>query len=295
LKRVVVIGATGQLGSDLVETFGPEQVTAFGHETLEITDDAAMRAALPPLKPAIVVNATAFHNVPRCETEEATAYAVNAIAPRRLARLCTELGARLVHVSTDYVFDGTKRAPYVESDRPNPLNVYAASKLAGEHGVLASGGDHQVVRSSGLYGMRPCRAKGGNFIDTMFRLVREQDVVRVVQDEVLTPTFTADLAAQIRALAEEGPPGLYHATAHGSCSWYEFAAVIFAVAGFSTPLEPTTVAAYAAPVRRPFYSVLDNAALRDVGLDRMRPWQVALEDYLARRAHASKASTARPS
>jgi dTDP-4-dehydrorhamnose reductase len=264
-------------------------VAGLGHEQLEITDASAVRAALAARRPAIVVNATAFHNVPRCETEEATAYAVNAIAPRRVAQICGEFGARLVHVSTDYVFDGTKGAPYVENDRPNPLNVYAASKLAGEYGVLGLGGDHQVVRSSGLYGLRPCRAKGGNFIDTMFRLVREQDVVRVVQDEVLTPTFTADLAAQIRALAEEGPPGLFHATAHGSCSWYEFAAVIFAVAGFSTPLEPTTITAYAAPVRRPFYSVLDNAALRDAGLDRMRPWQVALEDYLARRAALQRA------
>jgi dTDP-4-dehydrorhamnose reductase len=266
--------------------FGPEPVAALGHDALEITDEHAVRAALERLRPAIVVNATAFHNVPRCETEEVTAYAVNAIAPRRVARLCSELGARFVQVSTDYVFDGTKRAPYVETDRPNPLNVYAASKLAGEHGVLGVGGDHQVVRSSGLYGLRPCRAKGGNFIDAMFRLVREQDVVRVVHDEVLTPTFTADLAAQIRVLAEEGPPGLYHATAQGSCSWFEFASAIFAVAGFTTPLEPTTVAAYASPVRRPFYSVLDNAALRDAGLDRMRPWRTALEDYLERRAKA---------
>jgi len=263
-------------------------VAALGHEQLEITDEAAVRAALDTLRPAIVVNATAFHNVPRCETEEATAYAVNAIAPRRVARLCTERGARFVQVSTDYVFDGIKKAPYVESDLPNPLNVYAASKLAGEHGVLAAGGDHQVVRSSGLYGLRPCRAKGGNFIDAMFRLVREQDVVRVVADEVLTPTFTADLAAQIRVLADEGPPGLFHATAHGSCSWYEFATAIFALAGFTTPLEPTTVTAYASPVRRPFYSVLDNAALRATNLDRMRPWRVALEDYLERRARAAK-------
>lgn len=265
-------------------------MAGLGHEQLEITDASAVRAALEALRPAIVVNATAFHNVPRCETEEATAYAVNAIAPRRMAQICGELGARLVHVSTDYVFDGTKGAPYVETDRPNPLNVYAASKLAGEYGVLGLGGDHQVVRSSGLFGLRPCRAKGGNFIDAMFRLVREQDVVRVVHDEVLTPTFTADLAAQIRVLAEEGPPGLFHATAHGSCSWYEFATAIFAIAGFTTPLEPTTVAAYASPVRRPFYSVLDNAALRAAGLDRMRPWRTALADYLERRAKASRDS-----
>jgi dTDP-4-dehydrorhamnose reductase len=188
-----------------------------------------------------------------------------------------------VHVSTDYVFDGAKRAPYVEGDRPNPLNVYGVSKLAGEYAVLNAGGEHQVVRSSGLYGVRPCRAKGGNFIDTMFRLAAERDEVRVVNDEVLTPTFTADLAGQIRTLALEGPPGLYHATNQGSCSWFEFAQAIFELGRLRTPLRPTSVAEFGAPVRRPFYSVLDNAALRAAGLDRMRPWREALADYMRQR------------
>jgi dTDP-4-dehydrorhamnose reductase len=233
------------------------------------------------------VNGAAFHNVPRCETEESTAFAVNAAGPRALAQACTALGARLVHVSTDYVFDGAKQAPYVETDRPNPLNVYGVTKLAGEYLVLNEGGNHQVVRSSGLYGVRPCRAKGGNFIDTMFRLARERPEVRVVNDEVLTPTFTADLAAQIRVLALEGPPGLYHATNQGSCSWYEFARAIFELARLETPLLPTTVKEFQSPVQRPFYSVLDNAGLRTAGLDRMRAWRPALEDYMRRRLAAS--------
>lgn len=285
-----MIGASGQLGHDVVEQFAGHDVVGLTHEQIELTDAAAVRPTLEALRPRIVVNAAAFHNVPRCESEEAMAFAVNAVAPRHLARACSALGARLVHVSTDYVFDGTKGAPYVESDRPNPLNVYAISKLAGEHAVLADGGDHQVVRSSGLYGMRPCRAKGGNFIDTMFRLARERPEVRVVSDEILTPTCTADLAAQIRLLALEGPPGLFHATGQESCSWYEFARVIFDVGGLSTPLEPTTVSAFPSPVRRPTYSVLDNAALRAAGLDRMRHWRAALEDYLARRMSASNDS-----
>ena len=195
----------------------------------------------------------------------------------------------MVHVSTDYVFDGVKRAPYVETDPPNPLNVYAMSKLAGEYAVLNAAGPHQVVRSSGLYGIRPCRAKGGNFIDTMFKLARERDEVRVVDDEVLTPTFTADLAAQIRILALEGPPGLYHATNHGSCSWYEFARLIFDLGNLRTPLSKTTVKEFAAPVRRPFYSVLDNAALAAAGLDRMRPWRDALTAYMRHRLGEGRA------
>ena len=284
LSRVVVLGSTGQLGSDLVEAFAREDVRGLAHEDLEIGDAKAVRDALGRLRPDVVVNTAAFHNVPRCETEPERAFALNAIAPGRLARVCRELGAHLVHVSTDYVFDGAKRAPYVETDRPNPLNVYAVSKLAGEYAVLNHGGNHQVVRSSGLYGLRPCRAKGGNFIDTMFKAARERDEVQVVDDEVLTPTFTADLAAQIRLLALEGPPGLYHATNQGSCSWYEFARMIFDLAALRTPLRPTSVKEFASPVRRPVYSVLENAALQAIGLDRMRPWREALADYLGQRA-----------
>ena len=284
LITVVVIGATGQLGSDLVEAFAAERVHGLGHEDLDIGDAAATRRVLEGLRPAVVVNTAAFHNVPRCETEPDQAYALNAVAPHRLARICTELDARLVHVSTDYVFDGSKQAPYVESDRPSPLNVYGVSKLAGEYEVLNGGSRHQVVRSSGLYGVRPCRAKGGNFIDTMYRVAAQQPEVKVVQDEVLTPTFTADLAAQIRTLALDGPPGLYHATNQGSCSWYEFARAIFDLGGLTTPLHATSVMDFAAPVRRPFYSVLENAGLAAAGLDRMRPWREALADYMARRA-----------
>jgi len=283
LRRVAIIGSTGQLGSDLVEAFRAEEVTGLTHEDLDIRDHAAVRAMLERLRPTVVVNAAAFHNVPRCETAEEDAFAVNATAAGRLARTCTAMAARLVHVSTDYVFDGAKRAPYVETDPPNPLNIYGISKLAGEYAVLNAGGDHQIVRSSGLYGIRPCRAKGGNFIDTMFRLAAEREEVRVVDDEVLTPTFTANLAEQIRTLAFEGPPGLYHATNQGSCSWFEFAEAIFELGRLRTPLRPTSVAEFAAPVKRPFYSVLDNAALRAVGLDRMPPWRAALADYMRRR------------
>ena len=177
LSRVVVIGSTGQLGSDLVEAFGAEGVTGLAHEDLDIRDPDAVEGMLGRLRPEVVVNTAAFHNVPRCETAPADAFAVNAIAPRHLARACTAGGVRLVHVSTDYVFDGAKHAPYIESDRPNPLNVYGVSKLAGEYGVLNADGEHQVIRSSGLYGVRPCRAKGGNFIDTMFRLAAERDEI----------------------------------------------------------------------------------------------------------------------
>jgi dTDP-4-dehydrorhamnose reductase len=290
LTRVLVLGAPGQLGSDCVEAFAADAAVGLGHDDLDITDTGAVRATLERLRPDVVVNTAAFHNVPKCETTPDLAFAANAIAPLELARACTDLGARLVHVSTDYVFDGAKRAPYVEDDRPAPLNVYGISKVAGEHGVLADG-RHQVVRSSGLYGLRPCRAKGGNFIDTMFRVAAEKPEVRVVDDEVLTPTFTADLAAQIRVLALDGPPGLYHVTAGGACSWYEFARAIFELGGLTTPLSPSSSDGNPGPVRRPAYSVLDNAALARLGLDRMRPWREALADYMGQRLSATGGAT----
>jgi len=288
MATVVVVGATGGLGSDCVEAFRADGVVGLAHGDLEITDPANIAATLDRHRPTIVVNTAAFHNVPKCETEAEAAYRVNAIAPRRLAEACAQRGARLVHVSTDYVFDGAKGAPYVETDRPNPLNVYAQSKLAGEYGVLSVDGGHQVVRSSGLYGVQPCRAKGGNFVDTMYKVAKEKPEVRVVQDEVLTPTFNADLAAQIRVVALEGAPGLYHATNQGHCSWYEFARAIWELGGLTTPLHPTSVKEFAAPVKRPFYSVLENAALKAQGLDRMRPWREALADYMRRRAAAAR-------
>jgi dTDP-4-dehydrorhamnose reductase len=280
----VIIGSTGQLGSDLAEAFRDDGVTALGHEEIEIGDQTAIRAMLEEHRPAIVVNSAAYHNVPLCEREPAMAFALNAIAPANLARLCAEAGTRLVHVSTDYVFDGAKQAPYVETDPPNPLNVYGISKLSGEYAVLNAGGAHQVVRSSGLYGVRPCRAKGGNFVDTMYRLASERPEVRVVTDEILTPTFTVDLAAQIRSVALGGAPGLYHATNDGSCSWYEFARAVFDLGGLRTPLVPTTTVEFPSSVSRPLYSVLENGRLREAGLDQMRHWRDALADFMVRRS-----------
>jgi dTDP-4-dehydrorhamnose reductase len=286
MAKVVVIGATGGLGSDCVKAFAADGVVGLGHADVEITDKASIERMLDTHQPKVVVNTAAFHNVPKCETEPESAYRVNAIAPRLLAQACGPRGARLVHVSTDYVFDGAKSIPYVETDCPNPLNVYAQSKLAGEYGVLSVDGGHQVVRSSGLYGLQPCRAKGGNFIDTMYKVAAEKPEVRVVADEILTPTFNADLAEQIRVIAFEGAGGLYHATNSGQCSWYEFAKTIFELGKFTTPLLPTSVKEFAAPVKRPFYSVLDNAHLRAQGLDRMRPWKEALADYMRQRLAA---------
>jgi dTDP-4-dehydrorhamnose reductase len=192
-----------------------------------------------------------------------------------------------MHISTDYVFDGAKRAPYVETDAPNPLSAYGASKLAGELLIRAAWPKHYIVRTCGLYGRAGASGKGGNFVNTMLRLAREGKPIRVVGDQICTPTATADLAAQLALLIETRAWGTYHATSAGGCAWSAFAAEIFRLAaarGLIAAAPAVTAissAEFGAPARRPPYSVLENRALADLGLDRMRPWQDALAGYIA--------------
>jgi dTDP-4-dehydrorhamnose reductase len=278
--KVVIIGANGQLGMDLMHWFSEGDAVGLTHQDIEISDIDSVQSTLSSLKPGLVINTAAYHKVDDCEKYPERSFQVNSHGALNLAKVTASLGCDLVHISTDYVFDGEKRAPYLESDRPNPLNVYAVTKLAGEHFVAANTDRHYIVRSSGLYGHNPCRAKGGrNFIETMQKLAKEKPEVRVVQDEVLTPTYTFHLAEQIRKLVSTRAYGLYHITNNGSCSWYEFAKEIFTTLGLTTPLLPTTVKEFSSPVRRPHYSVLENARLKSLNLDQMPDWRESLAHY----------------
>ena len=199
-----------------------------------------------------------------------------------------------MHVSTDYVFDGGKGSPYVEEDNPRPLNAYGISKLAGEHFVRSTTDKHFVLRTSALYGKSPCRAKGGlNFIELMLKLAKERDELRVVDSEVVTPTSTAELAQQIVELSRSDCYGLYHATAEGRCSWYEFAREIFALTGTSVRLNVAAPGEFPAKVARPSYSVLENRALKNRGLNTFKPWQDGLQKYLGQRIKVSATSVSR--
>jgi len=263
---------------------GEWRVVPLTHADIEVEDYESVREALGKHRPDCVINTAAFHDVIACEAQPERAFAVNAVGAWNVARVCAELGATLVHLSTDYVFDGGKGRPYVEDDLPRPSNVYGVSKLAGEHLIRYTLAQHFVVRTSGLYGAHPCRAKKGeNFVGFMLRLARERGEVRVVTDEVLTPTYTLDLARQVALLAQTEYHGLYHATSGGECSWYEFARAIFDLTGTPVSLQPTTAGEFPRPVKRPAYSVLENRALQELGLDRMRPWREALEAYLKER------------
>ena len=277
--KVAIIGANGQLGMDLMEAFRDEKPISLTHTDIEISNLDSVSRVLTEMKPDLVINTAAYHKVDDCEKNPGRSFQVNAVGAWNLAVVTESLKADLVHISTDYVFDGKKRSPYVETDLPNPLNVYGVTKVAGEHFIAANSSRYYIVRSSGLYGHNKCRAKGRNFIDTMLMLAKEKKEVRVVKDEVLTPTYTYHLAQQIRELVKSQAYGLYHATNNGLCSWYEFACAIFKHAGISINIVPTTTKEFMSPIKRPHYSVLENAALQALRIDHMPQWQESLKHY----------------
>jgi dTDP-4-dehydrorhamnose reductase len=284
--KVALIGGNGQLGTDVSRAFADigDDVHTLTHADIEISNlDSVFRAL--DNKPQIVVNTAAMHHVDKCELEPEKAFATNALGARNLAVFAQERGAVLIHVSTDYVFDGSSTMPYIETDRPRPLNVYGNTKLAGEYFVQGTLDRHFVLRTSGLYGHAACRAKGRNFVDLMLHLARERGEVRVVDREWVTPTSTLEVARQIVALSRSDAFGLYHATAEASCSWYEFAREIFQLTDTKVNLKIASPNEFPAKVPRPRFSVLENHALKARGLNTFRSWQDGLCEYLGVPCH----------
>jgi len=278
--RIAVLGSNGQLGRDLLQELAGHDLFPLTRAEFDVTDHVLARSLLSNLKPDIVLNTTAYHRVDDCETQAELAYNVNALAVLNLVRIVNDLDATLVHISTDYVFDGKSRTPYTEDSAALPLSIYGNSKLAGELLVRTMARKHFVIRSCGLYGRAGSRGKGGNFVETMLTKGRSGDPLRVVNDQTVTPTSTLELARHMSALLTTTHYGLYHMTAEGACSWYEFAAAIFELAGIPANLSPTTSDLYKTPALRPRYSVLENARLKQLGMHPMRHWRDALAEYL---------------
>lgn len=273
---ILVVGAKGMLGSDLLALLG-ERGRGVDLPEIDITDILSVQRVLTTLKPTVVVNCAAYTDVDGCENNSDTAMQVNAEGVAFLAMISREIGAKLVQVSTDYVFDGSKGSPYQEDDLPRPLNVYGESKLAGELNVDVNP-DNLVVRTQWLYGLQ-----GKNFVETMLRLAQEKDCLSVVDDQIGAPTWTVDLAKGIIALIDAGCRGTYHVANSGSTSWHGFARAIFSEAGLAVQVEPMTTEQLNRPARRPLHSTLDCAKLAaDTGLT-LQPWQDALRTYLAQR------------
>lgn len=290
MRHVVVIGSNGQLGTDLQPALRDFRITPLTHAQLDVSDLGAARAMLTPLRPDAVINTSAYHKVDVCDDEPGLSFAVNANGPYNLARLAAELDFTLVHFSTDYVFDGQAAKPYAEDALPNPVNVYGVSKLAGERLACNFCPRHYVIRTTGLYGVAGASGKGGNFVETMIRLGKSGNPVRVVNDQVLTPTATADLSSAVAALlAREtkgrAPYGLYQVTSQGECSWFEFARSIYELSGMQVDLSPITTAESGSKARRPAYSVLGHRRWTDAGMAELRPWRDALGDYLRAKGH----------
>lgn len=285
--KVVLIGANGQLGTELVKILRPcygEDLVALTHRDVEVSDRLGLRKVLATHQPDLILNTSAYHKVDICEDEIEKTFAVNTFGVRYLAEWCAQEDAALLTMSTDYVFGGDKnrRTPYVETDAPQPVNVYGVSKLAGEYLVRYLTKRHFILRVSGLYGVAGSSGKGSNFVQRMIRLAREGQEIRVVNDQVLTPTPAAWVAQQIKKLIETEHYGLYHTTCQGACSWYEFALEILRLRGFrEARISPITTAETGVRAERPHYSVLENRALRLQGLDVMPHWRDGLRDYVA--------------
>jgi len=267
-RRALVLGANGMLAHEVAPALREAgwQVLELNHARCDITDERSVDAALERLEPHLVLTCAAYTAVDRTETEPDLAFAVNARGPGILARACSREAIPLLHVSTDFVFDGQADRPYREEDAPHPLGVYARSKRAGEEEVQAASGEAWIVRTGGLYGHH-----GPSFFRSILSRAARGGPLRVVQDQWTSPTWARDLARQLLAIVEDAPPGVYHATAHGRTTWFEAARRALEIAGLDdTRIEPISTSEHGAPAPRPLRPLLENAALQRLGLDRMR-------------------------
>lgn len=275
--KIAVIGADGQLGTDLLKIIPKADLIPLTIKDINIVDVSSVRRALAKLKPEIIINTAAYNRVDDAEENDLEAYKVNAHGAKNVAIISREINAVTVHVSTDYVFSGDKGSAYSEDDTPDPRTAYGISKLAGEQFVKYLNPKHYIVRTCGLYGTAGCMGKGGgNFVESMISLAKKGSPIKVVADEIVSPTYTLDLAQKILELIKTGKYGVYHITNSGACSWYEFASEIFKLSNIDIKVEKINSAEYKSKAHRPKYSVL-------TGRVKMRPWQKALAAYLLER------------
>ncbi len=290
MNRWVLLGAGGQLGSDIREMFsihgGSVQLIPVFRKDLDVADWRHISDYLRTLHPFdVLVNCTAFHQTDQCEMNPLQAFSVNGAAVGEMAKYCNRTGSVLIHFSTDYVFDGRKTTPYREEDPTGPLNVYGVSKVAGEQMIRAYHDRFFIFRVSSLFGRAGSGGKGGNFVETMLRLAAGKKEIKVVADQVMSPTHTWDVAFMLREIAKQGfdEYGTYHCSGTGQCSWYEFAETIFSMCQKEVKLRPVSSRDYPSLVKRPDYSVLDNGKLNSVY--EMPQWQKSLADYLRMKNH----------
>jgi len=282
--RIVVIGSTGQLGTDLVKVLkNDHEVIGLTHRDIEVSDYNSC-LILKEHKPDVIVNTAAFHKTDQCEDEPLKAFQVNALGAKNVTTISREIGAITVYISTDYVFDGSKDSPYIENDTPNPINTYGISKLAGEL-YTKQNPKHYIFRVASLFGMAGASGKGGNFVETMITKAKKNESISVVDDMWMSPTYTKDAASIIKKVLElKLPFGIYHATNKGYCTWFQFAEEIFKLAGINADLKPIKTYQLQMKAKRPLFSALESVKLQEYNI-KVRDWKQALHDYLVEKGH----------
>jgi len=289
MKKIALIGANGQLSTDIIKVFDKKyfSFSPLSHQDIEITDIENTKKVLEEINPDIVINTAAYHKVDEVEDNPEKAFLVNSVAQKNLAELCKKNKWTLVFISTDYVFgiDKKRKIPYVETDMPGPINVYGVSKLAGEYFTRYICQKHFVIRVCGLFGVAGSSGKGGNFVELMIKLGKEKGEVNVVNDQILTPTYTKNIAENLQELLKTENFGLYHMTSEGQCSWWEFATEIFKQLKLKVRCNPVSSTFFKTRAKRPAFSVLENYNLKKFGLNRMRDWKENLKLYLKEKGY----------
>lgn len=283
--KIAIFGSAGQLGMELQREFDQRgyEVRGWDRQGVDITDVAAVENAVASFDPEVVINSAAYNQVDVAEQEPVAAFQVNALAVRNIALACRQSGARLVHFSTDYVFDGETTRPYTESDPTHPMGAYAVSKLAGELYAQAYLKSPLIIRTSGVFGPCGLRTNRGNFIELMLRMAAGGQTIRVVEDHVASPTYAPALAQRTADLVEGGIAGVIHAGGGTSISWYEYAKLIFDAAGITPVLRPTNEREYRTAAHRPKFSALSNQRMESFGIRPMPPLAEAIRTYLTER------------
>lgn len=282
--KIAVIGSTGQLGTDLVKTLGTaHEVIGFTHNDIEVADyDSCL--VLKKHQPDMVINTAAFHKTDQCEEEPLKTFSVNALGARNLAMITKEIDATTVFISTDYVFDGSKKEAYTEDDVPAPINTYGISKLAAEH-FTRQNPKHYIIRIASVFGKAGASGKGGNFVETMITKAKKNEPITVIDDMWISPTYTKNASSIIKEITEKQLPyGVYHATNKGYCSWYQFAEQIFQFTGLTPDLTPIKTDQLTMKAKRPRFSALKSIKLTKYGIE-MPTWRKALREYLIEKGH----------
>lgn len=290
MQKIVLIGGNGQLGTDIQKVFHQDKdlkLIPLSHKDIEVTDINNAKKVLEEINPDIIINTAAYHKVDEVEDNPEKAFLVNATAQKNLSELCTANNWTTVFLSTDYVFglDEKRNMPYREIDCPGPINIYGVSKLAGENVTRYIAKKHFVIRVCGLFGAAGSSGKGGNFVELMIRLGKEKGEVSVVNDQILTPTYTKNIAENLKSLLKTDAYGLYHLTAEGSCSWWEFASEIFKQLKMQVKCNSVDSNHFQTRAKRPHYSVLEKSNLNKIGLNKMRDWKINLNLYLKEKGY----------